>query len=60
VAASPTAEADPSTLEPQVQESSKEVDLILEQLHLVQEEMEMDLQRCEVLEAHLQAAPRAA
>lgn len=57
MAASPTAEADPTTLERQVHEAREEAELTLEQLHLVQEELEVYFLRCEELEAQLQAAP---
>jgi hypothetical protein len=62
MAASTTAEAtpsstDPATLERQLQEAREEADLTLEQLHLVQEELEVYFLRCEELETQLQAAP---
>jgi hypothetical protein len=62
MAATPTADAapastDPASLERQLQEAREEAELTLEQLHLVQEELEVYFLRCEELEAQLQAAP---
>lgn len=51
----PTTEADPTTLERQLKDAREEADLTLEQLHLVQEELEVYFLRCEELEAQLQA-----
>ncbi len=55
MAGSTTAGAESSTLERQLQEAREEAQLTLEQLHLVQEELEVYFLRCEELESQLQA-----
>jgi len=55
MADSSTADADAGTLQRQLQEAREEADLTLEQLHLVQEELEVYFLRCEELETQLKA-----